>query len=1400
MKKKAIEKKKSTYYWSIFLAFLALSLFFVSNTILVQAQEYPITKEKKIKTDYVSNQENFHFSTADEGNNIIRNLFGQRKEITTTINIFDLDSKEAIKGIKPIISKNNAGDNINLNDIAKDSIDRLKGQGYKIEKVETFDLASLGYKEIPDMAAYNIPTNPNGTDVVNIYLKKVAKPIKTRAQEKGYTISFLYEGDLQTLRPPFTLRLDIGSTYNLRTASGGGELIQGYINELSKWYSLVGVVELGYGASQNWIDDSRFTAKDDGITEIRYMFGNKNDKKDITTTINFLDSDSKKAINGVTPVSSKNNAGATINLNDIARNPIAILRGQDYEVEKVESFDSASGSYKIISNPTAYNVPANSNGTDTVNYYFKKKKAEEVQIITQVSFVDNDGKSLGSPITFIKPEGTVVDLRNIAAIKAKLTGDLKEYTVLRAEDVYGGNNSIDITRFIIGSTQSVRLILQKKAPVEIATQVSFVDDAGKSLGTPITFTESEGTVVDLRNIAAIKAKLTGDLKEYTVLRAEDAYSGSNSIDMANFKIGSTQSVRLILQKKAPVEIATQVSFVDVVGKSLGTPITFTGTEGTVVDLRNIAAIKAKLTGDLKEYTVLRAEDALTGSKSIDMTSFKIGSTQSVRLILEKQAKSITTTINFLDSDSKEAIKGISTITSKNNAGNTINLNDIAKDTIATLNSQNYEVQKVEAFDLASVTFKEVPDPTAYKVPANSTGTDTVNYYFKKIEKQITTQVLFVDDAGKNLGDPITFTETDGTVVDLRNIAAIKAKLTGDLKEYTVLRAEDALTGSKSIDMTNFKIGSTQSVRLILQKKAPVEIATQVSFVDDAGKSLGDPITFTETDGTVVDLRNIAAIKAKLTGDLKEYTVLRAEDALTGSKSIDMANFKIGSTQSVRLILEKQAKSITTTINFLDSDSKEVIKGISTITSKNNAGNTINLNDIAKDTIATLNSQNYEVQKVEAFDLASVTFKEVPDPTAYKVPANSTGTDTVNYYFKKIEKQITTQVLFVDDAGKNLGDPITFTETDGTVVDLRNIAAIKAKLTGDLKEYTVLRAEDALTGSKSIDMTNFKIGSTQSVRLILQKKAPAKITTQVSFIDDAGKSLGDPITFTETDGTVVDLQNIAAIKAKLAELGKAYNVIGATDKKGKTITSYPKYTIGSTEDNTIQLILKKNTQKLTVQFKTTDNEELDPVVKPIVIEEVIGTEIDLSKNEQIKEALKTISNEHYQLAPEKQPEDKQTIGETPQTITYTFDGKLFIESAPSTMSFGKQKIEKGLHFIKVNNAEFDKPLVIWDSRKKSKNWKVTATLETPFTNVQDSAQTLPDDVLGYKKDDNNIVKFRQGDAEILAERTSEETKNEYTLSEEWKSGKTGFRVEIPTNEVKVAGGYQAKILWQVGNTP
>ncbi|WP_348920522.1 leucine-rich repeat domain-containing protein [Enterococcus rotai] len=227
--------------------------------------------------------------------------------------------------------------------------------------------------------------------------------------------------------------------------------------------------------------------------------------------------------------------------------------------------------------------------------------------------------------------------------------------------------------------------------------------------------------------------------------------------------------------------------------------------------------------------------------------------------------------------------------------------------------------------------------------------------------------------------------------------------------------------------------------------------------------------------------------------------------------------------------------------------------------------------------------------------------------------------------------------------------------------------------------------------------------------------------------------------------------------------------------------------------TIQTKIQK--QKVTVSFVDETGETLHD---PLTFEGIIGTTLDLTKEPQVQAVLKDLADKNYLVKQRPELEEAVKIKEKETNVHYQFEGSLFVYSHPKLLSFGRHMLLNGLRFIKVEKATFDEPLVIWDNRKKSNSWKVTATLETPLTSLTDPTQTLPE-AIRYKKSETDSVTFIEGSSEVLATKISNGS-NKYNVSDDWKSGKSGFQLEVATGKVVEPGGYRATILWQVGDTP
>ncbi|OJG74021.1 hypothetical protein RV12_GL000369 [Enterococcus quebecensis] len=246
-----------------------------------------------------------------------------------------------------------------------------------------------------------------------------------------------------------------------------------------------------------------------------------------------------------------------------------------------------------------------------------------------------------------------------------------------------------------------------------------------------------------------------------------------------------------------------------------------------------------------------------------------------------------------------------------------------------------------------------------------------------------------------------------------------------------------------------------------------------------------------------------------------------------------------------------------------------------------------------------------------------------------------------------------------------------------------------------------------------------------------------------------------------------------------EIG-SYNAVLKAVKDSETI------------EKTITIDIQSN-QKVNVEFVDETGEALHD---KITFDKAVGTTIDLTEEKKVQDALKTILDKNYQLVKKPENETKIPVTSDESTVQYQFKGRLFVQSSPNYLNFGRKTL--GIPFIKVEKAKYDQPLIIWDNRKNSGSWNLTATLTKPLTSQEDPSKTLPF-AIRYKVSDTETVVLSENTAQSIAERTHE-SKGQYNISNEWDKNESGLVLEVPSGEVLQPGGYRATILWQVEQTP
>lgn len=280
----------------------------------------------------------------------------------------------------------------------------------------------------------------------------------------------------------------------------------------------------------------------------------------------------------------------------------------------------------------------------------------------------------------------------------------------------------------------------------------------------------------------------------------------------------------------------------------------------------------------------------------------------------------------------------------------------------------------------------------------------------------------------------------------------------------------------------------------------------------------------------------------------------------------------------------------------------------------------------------------------------------------------------------------------------------------------------------------------------------------------------------------------------------DILKLSKTQSWDANIGSDENV--NIEVESKTLPLNPDYgtyeaVIKSTRDSDV--VYKKITieisdvQDVQVQFVDEDNEN---IIEPVIITGKVGEKIDLTENKELQSKIQQIIDKNYEL--DETPENEKDLEIQPQetTVQYKFKGILFVKSSPLYMNFGRSFLSKP--FIKVENAIYDQPLVVWDNRKNAGEWKLTATLKQQLTSQDFPEEVLPS-AIRYKKNEKESVILSKDVSEPIAI-VSPSEHDETNISEDWDNNKSGLFLEVASGEVLKSGKYKAKILWQVEQTP
>lgn len=231
--------------------------------------------------------------------------------------------------------------------------------------------------------------------------------------------------------------------------------------------------------------------------------------------------------------------------------------------------------------------------------------------------------------------------------------------------------------------------------------------------------------------------------------------------------------------------------------------------------------------------------------------------------------------------------------------------------------------------------------------------------------------------------------------------------------------------------------------------------------------------------------------------------------------------------------------------------------------------------------------------------------------------------------------------------------------------------------------------------------------------------------------------------------------------------------------------------------TVNITVMPNTTTFIIKFVDEDGSELHT---PITSTETIGSTVDLTIHPGVLAAISTVENKRYVIESRPGPnEGAIPIVSGGTTVEYQFKGVLAL-SAPDIIDFKT-------HAVTTNNTRVEEPelkksdqsaadLVVFDNRATKKNWTLTATLTQEMANTNDSSKVLSDAI---KFNNGSIEKELDGYATVIKKHTHDST-GDYVVSNDWSSGGTGIKLEVPVGSVKKLGQYQAEITWHLGDTP
>lgn len=705
---------------------------------------------------------------------------------------------------------------------------------------------------------------------------------------------------------------------------------------------------------------------------------------------------------------------------------------------------------------------------------------------------------------------------------------------------------------------------------------------------------------------------------------------------------------------------------------------------------------------------------------------------------------------------------------------------------------------------------ELPAKTLLKIQQNSDG--TLSYYGSTTElsgifystyysNQLNSPFYFISGVMNSHKDPEPF--------KVKSIRAIESN-TSIYPKFAMASAESVFIGGDAYSTGSFidkmiyiqgagpsgSIGFTGSMKVEDDFSPVISKASEEKIVIDLDDPvIADPLK--DQDGyTKLDKWLISGVK---NGNIDASKLINVYDTTDVTQSAG-----IGSTEEIR------QKEFNKRINKNPLDINLDIDWLALGFDKTKIGPQ-RVSYFISDTQSQVSSTSRWINKID-----NLTEKDPGDNVFLKGEnASISYTETSSLTVDKIKKLIKSQAWL--GLPKEL-DELYTENTESTppllsnkvVLEAADVAAIQSASTADKAGPYSLRF-------KYEDEVNGEIKTVSNKVWIFVTNENTTITAErVMYADDY--KLGTPVANSkETEQTAYTHAKVVVYDFKTASvLADQGNIqflnVNQTELENIKKELIPQklplefyYKDSTTKiSNKVMVTLVPEIQDVNIMFKDEDDVRIN--VDFLIVDQVIGSTLNLKTNVQIETIIKNLATLGYDIKKRPLNEENTLVKETDNDIVYVFKGRLMLQSVTKKLNFERGAVSPNSQSLKYKSDE-DFIVKVKDNRQFQGDlddpatgfrgdFQVQASLTQPFTKKNTTTKLLGAELLYNNKEiletGTNIYKSNQ---EVI---TKEQKDFEITLDTE--NGKDdGWLLVVPSGTTEV-GTYNAEITWDLIQGP